>query len=118
MLVSESTAQIKAIFSHWSYVHSSISNRLGNKKSSELLDMYYFLKYSNSFVSNTSRKLKNPKKKHLNLQNKDFLDLEFEDFEGSEEFDDSEGREELEENENYEVDEDLEGNQYILEMFE
>lgn len=45
MLVPASTALIESLFSHWAYIHTDARNRLGNEKSSRLLDIYHSLRH-------------------------------------------------------------------------
>lgn len=44
MQLPASSAQIERLFSNWSYVHSSIRNRLTFERSKKLLHIYYSLK--------------------------------------------------------------------------
>lgn len=44
MIIPASTAALEGLFSNWTYVHNLYRNRLGDVKSSNLLDIYYFLK--------------------------------------------------------------------------
>lgn len=45
MLIPASTAQIEGLFSQWKFVHSSPRNRLGFKRSCDLIDVYYSLRH-------------------------------------------------------------------------
>ena len=45
-LIPASTALIESYFSHWTYVHNSYRNRLGNEKSANLVDIYHSLRHN------------------------------------------------------------------------
>lgn len=42
--IPASSAELKRLFSNWSFVHSFLRNRLLNEKSKKLVDIYYTLK--------------------------------------------------------------------------
>lgn len=46
--IPASSAQLERIFSNWSFVHSTLRNRLGQDKSSKLISIYYSLKLTDT----------------------------------------------------------------------
>lgn len=46
-----STADLERLFSHWTFVHSAIRNRLSSFRSSKLVDVYYTLRHIDECIS-------------------------------------------------------------------
>lgn len=70
MQISASTALLEGLFSQWTYVHNVYRNRLGDQKSSNLLDIYHSLRFLNIQASVSDRKSKHRKckRKHVTIQ--------------------------------------------------
>lgn len=54
MKIPASSAQIERLFSHWSFVHSDIRNRLTGERSQKLIEIYYSLKMMNKCDENVT----------------------------------------------------------------
>ena len=60
-IIPASTARLEGLFSQWTYIHNNYRNRLGDLKSSQLIDIYSY------YTITQPQLLQKPKKTHLSI---------------------------------------------------